>query len=219
VNSDLTRLDDLALKYGTDKGSSDHNYCPHYERYLAPRREDPLTMLEIGVWEGASLHMWREYLPNATIVGLDKYDRDVQIDGVEIHIGDQDDAAFLNRVAEIAGAFDVIIDDASHISSKTIRSFELFYPHLKPGGLYVIEDLQTSYDPVNYTHMEASWNPDLPPMMPGVPRRVRNLTAMQFCKRLADEVNRGMYPDKHRLGYDLASVQFFPNIAFITKSS
>lgn len=205
------KLDDLALKYGTDKSSKDHDYCPYYEQYLMGWRDVPITLLELGVWQGASLRMWREYFSNATILGVDHHDRDLNIPGVSTFLVKQDDKEQLDLLAAIYGDFDVVIDDCSHISSLTISSFCLLWPHLRSGGIYVIEDLQTSYDVKNYGEDEAVANPNSHLME-------RSYTAMGFCKRLADEVNRGLYKESYRLGYDVASVQFFPNICFIRKS-
>lgn len=199
-------LTELAEKYGTDK--LEHGYLPYYEQYIT--RIGPLTLLEIGVWEGASLRMWRDWLPDAKIVGLDKYDRAVSVDGVQIIQCEQDSKEDLLWLSKALQGFDVIIDDASHISSKTIASFVLLYPHLKPGGVYVIEDLQTSYDVEHYGPNEALANPNS--HLVEYP-----YTAMGFCKRLADEVNNGLFPSHYSLNYDLESVQFFPNICFITK--
>lgn len=200
-------LDDIALRYGTDKASDGHNYTPLYEKFLGPMRYKSMTLLELGVWEGASLRMWQEYLPNAQVAGIDKHDRDIDIPGAPVFIGKQSDRKFLVDISVRYGGWDVIIDDASHISSKTIRSFEILFPHLLSGGLYIIEDLQTSYDVNGYGVNEACINPD----------GNQGLTAMSFCKRLADEVHSDLFPEKYRLGYDLASVQFYPNICFIVK--
>jgi len=178
-------LDELALHYGTDKSSAGHGYTAFYEQYLGPLRDGPITLLELGVWEGASLRLWRDYLSHARIIGVDKYDRDIHIDGVEIVIAEQDDRS----IARL-GSFDVIVDDASHLSSKTIRSFHHLFPRLRPGGLYVIEDLQTSYDTEHYEEGQQ--------------------TAMQFCQELVHYVN-GVPTD------ELLSVHFLPNICFVTK--
>lgn len=205
-------LDELALKYGTDKGSTDHSYTRYYEQLLAGRQVK--SLLELGVWKGASLRMWRCYFDDANIVGLDRNPPRRDLEGIDVEQvqGDQNDPNLIESVALAYGPFDVIIDDASHISSVTIKSFQQLYPHLRSGGLYVIEDLQTSYDVTNYGKREAAANPDWKP------DDGYRQTAMQFCKRLADEVNRTLFPPVYRLGYELESVQFFPNICFITKA-
>lgn len=216
-NENLIResLDRLAIKHGTDKSSLEHGYTRWYEQYLAPWRDKPIKLLELGVWNGASLRMWRDYFTKGTIIGLDNARRDVDTNGCIVAIGEQDSKTSLDALASMFAPFSVIIDDASHISSKTIRSFELLWPHLAPGGLYVIEDLQTSYDVVNYGTQEASANPDHAPRNFG-----SRYTAMQFCQRLADEVNRGLVAplDEHLFGYKIASVQFMSNICFIVKA-
>lgn len=63
-------LDELSVKYGTDKGSLKHNYMPFYEKHLP---KNPKKILEIGVLKGASLAMWSEYFPEAIIHGLDLF--------------------------------------------------------------------------------------------------------------------------------------------------
>lgn len=210
-------LNDLGLHYGTDKSTLRHNYLSLYEQYLEPRRNQPLTLLELGVLDGASLRMWRDYLPNASIVGLD-HKPAISIPGCITVQGSQDDPAAIARVAQ-HGPFDVIIDDASHISSKTIASFELFYPHLAPGGLYVIEDLHASYWPAIYGDQDADYNPD-----------TNKRTIMAYLKRFADNVNfdptqhpkpddirQALYPRQYWRGYHLQSITINYGIAFITK--
>jgi 8-demethyl-8-(2-methoxy-alpha-L-rhamnosyl)tetracenomycin-C 3'-O-methyltransferase len=209
-------LDDIALRQGTDKGSTDHNYCPYYERYLEHLRDEPITLVEIGVWQGASLRMWREYFSKATIIGVDNIDRPVDTGGAEVVIADQSSKQDLDSLRTFRGPFDVVIDDGSHVSSLTINTFEMLWPALNPGGLYVVEDLQTSYDPENYSSNEASRNPDA---HLGYSTRRPEYTAMQFCKRLADEVNRKLFPAEYWWGHEVESVQFFQNICFIVKAS
>lgn len=194
-------LNDLALKYNTDKASPGHGYTRWYEQIFAPRKNDHLYLVEIGVWEGASLRMWRDYFPNATITGVDKHDRGIQVEGANVVISDQDSPTL---AATLNPPFDIVIDDASHINALTIQTFKNIFPHLVPGGIYVIEDLQTSYNP---THYEGSPDPS-----------THHDTAMQFCKRLADELNSFAFSPQYQWGYRLESVQFFPNMCVITKA-
>src|SRR5690349_18342482 len=115
-------LDYLALSHGTDKGPKDHNYTPLYYEKFGQRRFQPLTLLELGVWKGASLKMWRDFFVNATIIGLDRSAPLPELDALDIMQawGDQDDEGLLNNLASHHAPFHIIIDDASHISSKTI---------------------------------------------------------------------------------------------------
>jgi hypothetical protein len=159
--------------------------------------------------------MWREYFPNATIVGIDNRDRHIQIEGVDIHICSQENEEGLFSLRGLYPDFGVIIDDASHISSKTITAFRALWPALAPGGVYVIEDLQTSYD---MEHYPGEAYPDPEGMHRGGRTPGGRLTAMAWCKRMADEVNSSLFPENYRLGYDIASVAFYPNICFLTKA-
>ena len=127
------------------------HYLPIYERTLAGFRSQPLRFLEIGVDRGGSLQAWRRYFgPEATLVGIDinptcaEYDNPP--DGTHVRIGSQEDARFLRSVVDEFGFFDVIVDDGSHFTSHVIDSFRFLFPHgLAAGGVYLVEDLQTSY--------------------------------------------------------------------------
>lgn len=154
-------LSELATKYGTDKGPSNHEYTAIYEQYLEPLRYEQVSLLELGIGGredaalgGASLRMWREYF-TGTVVGLDLKAKNFAIPGVEILRGSQDDPNVITSIGADFGSFDVIIEDASHVSSLTIRSFELVHPLLKPGGLYIIEDTHQAYHPHYYGAAEA----------------------------------------------------------------
>ena len=127
-------------------------YLPIYEQLFEALREREFVLLELGVWGGDSLEMWREAFPHATIVGLDLRPPDRDDLGPRVHIveGDQTDAELMGRLRRqyAPGGFDVIIDDASHIGVTSARSLQaLFNEHLRPGGTYCIEDWGTGYVP------------------------------------------------------------------------
>ncbi|CKG92187.1 putative O-methyltransferase [Mycolicibacterium smegmatis] len=121
------------------------HYLPIYERFL-PGAE---RMLEIGVDRGGSLKMWREFLPDTTIVGLDINQNSAQFDDperdVHVRIGDQTDTSFLSSVDDEFGPFDVILDDGGHTPNQMISSFQFLFPRLKPGGVYLVEDVCANY--------------------------------------------------------------------------
>lgn len=93
--------------------------------------------------------MWEDYLPNATINGIDINPRCSKYASARsvVQIGSQTDRAFLETVAAEAGPFDVIVDDGSHLVEHHHASLEILWPHVAPGGMYVIEDMHTSYMP------------------------------------------------------------------------
>jgi hypothetical protein len=126
-------------------------YLPMYEDLLGFLRSRRFVLLELGVWKGDSLAMWRDAFPRATIVGVDLLPPSVDL-GSRVHIvaGDHTDAALLAdlRTEHAPNGFDVIIDDGSHLGVTTARSLQALYvDHLRPGGIYVIEDWGTGYAP------------------------------------------------------------------------
>jgi hypothetical protein len=146
-------LDELAIRHGTDKSSLLNRFTARYVPYLEPRRDQPLTLLEIGVATGASLRMWRDYFERARIHGADVRedlaDRSGLGDRVAIHHLDQADAGGVEglvcRIAAESGGLDIVVDDGSHFSSHQILTFKTIFPLLRPGGLYFVEDVTTSY--------------------------------------------------------------------------
>ena len=143
----MSALNDIAKYYGTDKSDEVHNYCVKYEKYLPFNRYDKIKILEIGILDGKSLKTWKEYFYNSEIVGIDitpeckKYEEK----RIKVEIGSQADFVFLNEVMREYGKFDMILDDGSHMNEHVIYSFEHLFESLKSGGVYVVEDVHTSY--------------------------------------------------------------------------
>src|SRR6266704_2979957 len=142
----MTILDELAKKYNTDKQINGHGYTKFYHDYFNDIRLGKLKILELGVREGYSLRMWHEYFSNSLICGIDNNSENLcpekfNEDRIIFKIGSKDDELFLNNIINEFGPFDIIIDDASHISPLTIKSFEILYKTLNNSGIYVIEDL------------------------------------------------------------------------------
>lgn len=159
----MDRLSELANKAGTDKGTTafcSHSYTIIYNQLFEPLTSGHVKMLEIGVadprFPGASAQMWRDYFPDLYFVGYDinpdaaKY-QDLA-NNVYIFIGDQNSPEDLQRCIDShGGEFDIILDDGSHYSEHILTSFENLFPHLKPGGYYVIEDLHSVYTKASIT--------------------------------------------------------------------
>jgi hypothetical protein len=91
---------------------------------------------------GASLRMWRDYFPNAQIVGCDILEN-VQFtdDNITTYVTDQSNVESLNKLIENIGSPDVILDDGSHIEEHQVISFKTLWKTIKPGGIYIIEDV------------------------------------------------------------------------------
>jgi hypothetical protein len=126
------------------------HYFEIYERHFAPYRGKPVRILEFGVWHGGSLRMWRDYFgPAATIVGVDVNPACASLaePGIDVVIGDQRDPATHRGLRERYGEFDIVIDDGGHTMAQQVTTFLELYAAVSPGGLYVAEDLHSSYLP------------------------------------------------------------------------
>jgi SAM-dependent methyltransferase len=128
------------------------DYLTNYERIFEGLASKDIRLLELGVWEGGSLAMWENYFPRGVIVGLDLRQSVLKFgtDRVKVYCGRQEDTQLLNHIASetAPSGFDIIIDDCSHVGELSRVSFwHLFENHLKPGGIYVIEDWYTGFMP------------------------------------------------------------------------
>ncbi len=127
-----------------------HHYFEIYHRHFAAFRGKAPVVVEIGVFHGGSLQMWRDYFgPGCRIVGIDNRPECAQFadDDITILIGDQADRRFLASVRESVPHIDILIDDGGHTMNQQIATFEELYPHLSPRGIYLCEDVHTSLWP------------------------------------------------------------------------
>lgn len=124
------------------------SYFQTYGQLLEQYRGRAITFVEIGVFSGGSLFMWRDYLgPQARIIGVEYNPEAVKwrAHGFEIHIGSQSDPDFWARFFENVGPVDVVLDDGGHTYEQQIATVHHCLPHVKDGGLIVVEDTHTSY--------------------------------------------------------------------------
>jgi hypothetical protein len=202
----------LAELHGTDKVYG-HNYIEVYAQHFEKFRKLPVTFLEIGVGGyddpqagGQSLRMWRDYFYKGRIHALDIFDKSPhQEPRIKIYQGSQADKQCLESIHNETGDFDLIIDDGSHLNEHIITSFEILFPLLKKGGIYVVEDIQTAY-----------W-----PTYGGQNQPGADNTAMSFFRNLADGLNYKEYliPDYLPTFYDqhIVSLHFYHNMVVIYK--
>lgn len=117
------------------------HFIKAYEKHFAGL--NPKRVLEIGVQGGGSLKIWAKMFPNAEIVGVDILEDCKKYEGgnIKVFIGDQHDVKFL----ETLGNFDIIIDDGGHTMTQQQVSLKTLMLQLSDTGIYVIEDLHTSY--------------------------------------------------------------------------
>ena len=159
----MHELDALGHRYATDKASPpparNHDYLDIYEQHFAPVRAATRAVLEIGVGLGGSLKMWAEYFREARIYGLDDFSEVPELPASDyvgrVYRGNQANREDLNdMITAFGGPLDVVIDDGGHTMRQQQISLGLLFPHLSPGGLYVIEDLWTS------SHRKLPGRPD-----------------------------------------------------------
>ncbi|MFC4161611.1 class I SAM-dependent methyltransferase [Chitinimonas lacunae] len=124
------------------------HYFEIYERHFSPYRDKEITFLEIGVFHGGSLQMWKNYFgPKARIVGVDinPFCKTYEEENIHIEIGSQEDREFLRELRDKYGPFDIVLDDGGHTMTQQVVSLQELYGHVKDNGIYMCEDLHTSY--------------------------------------------------------------------------
>jgi hypothetical protein len=145
--NDRLSLDQIGLRAGTDKSSAHHDYLNFYEPFFAPWRDRAPRVLEIGIFNGASLETWASFFEHGAIIGadIDPGTRRLATDRVAIEILDQGNVEGLVRLGVKHGPFDLVIEDGSHMWEHQITTLRTMFPFVRDGGLYVVEDLQTNY--------------------------------------------------------------------------
>lgn len=206
-------LNKLASIYKSDKFGK-HFYTVHYQKHFRKFKFKPIVLFEIGVGGyhfpdiGAnSLRMWKRYFPFGKIASLDIYDKSFfEERRIKIFQGSQTDEQILNKIIDQIGEPTIIIDDGSHINKHVIDTFKVLFPRLKNGGIYVIEDTETSYWPDYGGDSENLSNPT---------------TAMNFFKNFVDGLNHQEFlkPDYKPSYFDrnIVSIHFYHNLIFIYK--
>jgi hypothetical protein len=154
----LASLDQLALSLNPvpDKASTGHAYTHIYDQLFSQYRDDRITILEIGVWEGASIDLWLKYFLGARIIGVDidlsrAKDKFTDNARVTLYQGNQEDSEFLKS---LPGA-DIVIDDGAHLVYPTVSAFHWLWP--KTRLMYIVEDLHTYYWPESNPSNSDQW--------------------------------------------------------------
>lgn len=184
------------------------NYYEAYHRYFAPFIGTSPTVIEIGVDDGGSLELWSKYFGAGTrVVGVDINpkcarfnDPEVGGVGIEVMIGDQSNAAFLDKLVENVPRPQIIIDDGGHVSSEMIPTFEKLFPTLVDGGVYLCEDLGRCY---------------LNKYAGGVKKRG---TFIEYFKGLVDELH-GAFHNPSPLTSMINSLAIYEQVVIVEKTS
>jgi hypothetical protein len=124
------------------------HYFDVYDRHFSKYRGTDVHIVEFGVFQGGSLQMWKEYFgPKARIYGVDINPNCKQLEEaqVQIYIGDQADKVFLKSLADSIPRIDILLDDGGHTMEQQINTFEALFPRIESDGVYLCEDIHTSY--------------------------------------------------------------------------
>jgi hypothetical protein len=207
-------LNDLEQYFNKNQGRQIYKW-PHYfeiyEKHFNKFRNKQVALLEFGVYHGGSLQMWKHYFgPKAKIIGVDIEPRCKELEEkqIEIIIGDQEDRVFLKKLRKEIHKVDIVIDDGGHTMNQQINSFEEIWPIVNVGGVYLVEDLHTSY------------------IKKYGGRYKKQGTFIEFGKKLVDQLNAWQYdskiPDK-RLTVDkytksIKSISTYPSVMVFEKA-
>lgn len=144
-------MNDLERYFENNNGRLIHkwmHYFEIYDRHFSRFRDREIVIMEIGVFQGGSLQMWKNYFgPKAKIIGVDINPdcKQLEEENIQIFIGSQSDRAFLRELKRQVPKVDILLDDGGHTMKQQIVSFEELFSHIKDDGVYLCEDLHTSY--------------------------------------------------------------------------
>ena len=210
----MKSLTDLAIKYKTDKHGI-HFYTKIYEKYMLPKIDQEIGLLEIGVGGyddpqkgGESLKMWADFFSKGKIFSLDYFEKKLNLGSrIKIFKGSQSNSEDLMRIINETGELDFIIDDGSHINRDVIYTFKTLFKFLKRGGYYFIEDTQTSYMPE----------------FGGDAFYLRNKkTLINFFKEIVDKINymeiKNPFYQIDYFAKNITEIHFYHNLIVIKKN-
>lgn len=184
------------------------HYFDIYERHFSRFRDKEIVIVEIGIFQGGSLQLWKSYFgSNARIYGIDINPecKKFEEENITVIIGSQSDREFLRQVITKIPPIDILIDDGGHTMRQQIVTFEELFKHISPNGIYLCEDLHTSYM-IEYG---------------GGHRRMG--TFIEYSKSLIDQLNafhteqRSLQPNAFTTSVD--SMHFYDSVLVIEKRS
>lgn len=184
------------------------HYFDIYDRYFTSFIGKTANILEIGVDKGGSLELWNNFFENASLYAIDNNVnvKNIKFEfSVDIEVGDQADPNFLKNYTERKPMFDIIIDDGGHHVYQQLITLVHMFPRLREGGIYVIEDVHTSYVPAYGGGFRKSD------------------TFVEHCKGLVELINLEFItnvdpPDElAKLFYNLGNITFYNSIIVLEK--
>lgn len=192
-------------------------FLKRYERILSEIPTDAPVIVELGVHSGGSLRLWRETFPDATIIGFDMKTPTGGIPSNCVLVeGSQSDRADVERILAHADVIDIVIDDCSHLAEPTRLAFDTLFPHVRPGGFYVVEDWGTGYWP-NWPDGQLPQSRHHVAGMVGLVKEFVDVVGIPAINRLRNP------PSIHEANWSTVNspyeyVTFFPGITCVKKA-
>jgi len=180
------------------------HYFRVYDKWFSKFRNKEIVMVEIGVGNGGSLQMWKNYFGSkATIVGIDLRTECKRFEEEQIHIeiGSQEDIGFWEYIKQKYPQIDILLDDGGHTMKQQIVTYEEMFPHIKDGGIYLCEDTHTSY--IQYYGGGLK----------------KNTSYIEYSKNFIDDLN-AYYIDEKEIGYNtknIAGLHYYDSMVVIEK--
>lgn len=184
------------------------NYFPVYEKWFSHYRGKDIIFVEVGVQNGGSAQMWKNYFgKDAKIIGvdIDPNCKKLEEKQITIEIGSQEDENFWHKFKKKYPRVDIFLDDGGHTSNQQIVTFREMFPHIKDGGLYMCEDCHTSY-----------WNKS---RWPGGGLKAPG-TFIEFTKDLIDEINAFWIGQSLKPTYNtmnMGGIHFYDSMVVVEK--
>jgi len=209
--SEYAYMDAIAVQADTDKGSFYHDYTRVYSNYFKDLRDQPIRFLEIGIYKGNSVKLWETYFSQAELhfIDINKQYIEYYSSRSHYHYVNQENIKDLQKFARsVDGKFDVIIDDGGHTMKQQINSLKALFPYVKSGGMYIIEDIHTSYWKDWDKHYGSNTTN---------PLKAESGTTIDFLKGLIDSVN-AVGAKSTKANYSLVPANIESNLTFWEKN-
>ena len=181
------------------------HYFPVYEKWFSPYRGKDIVFVEVGVQNGGSAQMWKNYFgKNAKIVGIDidPKCKELEEEQISIEIGSQEDKKFWATFKEKYPRVDILLDDGGHGMNQQIVTFQEMFPHIKDGGLYMCEDCHTSY----LSHYGGGLN--------------NPKSFIEFMKKIVDEIHAFRSDDLEPSynTHNISGIHFYESMVVVEKN-
>jgi hypothetical protein len=205
----MSEIKDIFMNKITLMGDKWEPYFEVYETYFNKFKGKSPTVVEVGIFGGGSMQLWKEYFgKGAKIYGIDINENTLQLelDGVKVAVGDQGNPEFWDEFLKKVPEIDCFVDDGGHWMHQQIVTFLKVWPHISEGGVYICEDTHTSY----WKHYGGGFK--------------NEGSMIEFCKNIIDLMHRDHLEDTAppkellEIMHDIGSIHFYDSQVVIMKN-